>query len=350
MKHASLVGGGLVKNNIFDLTSAANRDNCFDPYAALRSRFLLCGIDLSTSDMNDGKAIAFELHQNVQRGGLNVPAYLMLFETSIVRPANASVDAYARYRKIFTWNDELVDGQRFIKLNFPNPLTVPRVDGYAERDRLCCLIAANKSVKKYDPREMYSERVRTIRWFEKHAPTDFDLYGIDWDLPPGRRDLLGKIKKGLFRYVSPTFGRTPFPSYRGKINRKRDVLQRTRFSICYENVRDIPGYITEKIFDCFFAGCVPVYWGANNVVDHIPAACFVDRRDFKNDAYLYVYLQAMNENTYLGYQQSIATFLAGDAVRPFGSEAFSETIVSTILEDMQHTVRDFPSPAQGDFD
>ena len=89
MKHASLIGGGLSKNNIFDLTNPANRDNCFEPYAALRAGFQELGIDLSTSDLNNGKAIAFELHQNVQRGGQNRNAYLMLFETSIVRPANA---------------------------------------------------------------------------------------------------------------------------------------------------------------------------------------------------------------------------------------------------------------------
>ena len=48
------------------------------------------------------------------------------------------------------------------------------------------------------------------------------------------------------------------------------------FAICYENARDIPGYITEKIFDCFFAGCVPIYWGgAPNVTDHIPANTFI---------------------------------------------------------------------------
>jgi hypothetical protein len=46
-------------------------------------------------------------------------------------------------------------------------------------------------------------------------------------------------------------------SYKGKIDSKKDTLEKYKFSICYENARDTPGYITEKIFDCFFAANSP---------------------------------------------------------------------------------------------
>ena len=46
-------------------------------------------------------------------------------------------------------------------------------------------------------------------------------------------------------------------------------------------MRDVLGYITEKIFDSFAAWCVPVYWGASNVTDYIPEGCFIDRRKFR---------------------------------------------------------------------
>lgn len=36
---------------------------------------------------------------------------------------------------------------------------------------------------------------------------------------------------------------------------------KTKHYFCFENVRDLPGYITEKIFDCFFAEYIPIYWG-----------------------------------------------------------------------------------------
>lgn len=222
----------------------------------------------------------------------------------------------------------------FRKINFPNPLKIPLVDGWQGRDRFCCVIAGNKSVRQYDPRELYSERLRVIRWYERHAPQDFDLYGIDWDLPPPMPGLIGKVYKRVWRLLSRVFRVQPFPSWRGKVERKRDVLQRTRFSYCYENVRDLPGYITEKIFDAFFAGCVPVYWGAGNVTDHIPADCFIDRRQFADTAAVHAHLKAMTEAEYRGYQERIAVFLASPAAYPFGAEYFAETVANTVVQDL----------------
>jgi len=197
------------------------------------------------------------------------------------------------------------------------------------------MIAGNKAVTQFDSRELYSERVRVIRWFEENAPDDFDLYGVDWDLPPPHPGIIGKITKRLWRYSSKWLHLVPFPSYRGKVDQKRDVLQKTRFAMCYENVRDLPGYITEKIFDCFFSGCVPVYWGSNTIADVVPSDCFVDRRNFADTASVYAYLKAMDEPTYLGYQQRIVAFLQSEAMYPFSSACFAKTIVETIVSDLE---------------
>lgn len=42
---------------------------------------------------------------------------------------------------------------------------------------------------------------------------------------------------------------------------KTAFLRQYLFNICPENT-DAPGYVTEKLFDSFEAGCIPVYWGA----------------------------------------------------------------------------------------
>jgi len=31
------------------------------------------------------------------------------------------------------------------------------------------------------PLELYTERIKAIRWFEQNHPQDFNLYGIGWD-------------------------------------------------------------------------------------------------------------------------------------------------------------------------
>ncbi len=334
MKFSVLRGNGLARNVIFDRNSLANRDDCFAPYALLRAEFYDSGIQIDTADVPQGQSLAFELHQDVQLKSKATINYMLMLETDFVKVENGNIAELNRYRKIFTWNDELIDGDRFIKINFPNPIYVHPVDGFSTRDRFCCLISSNRTLTAQDDRILYPERVRAIRWFEKNAPQDFDLYGLDWDIPTVSGTLVGKLERRLWRMLARLVTLRPFPSYRGRVMHKRDVLTRTRFAICYENVRDLSGYITEKIFDCFFSGCVPVYWGASNISDHIPADCFIDRRHFSDTGEVYRFLKAMTEQEFQGYQQSIAAFLQSDAAYPFSSEFFAETIVTTIVQDI----------------
>ena len=52
-------------------------------------------------------------------------------------------------------------------------------------------------------------------------------------------------------------------------------------SRCAWRIRGFAGYISEKIFDCFFAGTVPLYLGAPDIEDYIPADTFIDLRQFR---------------------------------------------------------------------
>lgn len=41
---------------------------------------------------------------------------------------------------------------------------------------------------------------------------------------------------------------------------KHQWLENYKFNLCFEN-SSYPGYLTEKLFDAYNAGCVPIYWG-----------------------------------------------------------------------------------------
>jgi hypothetical protein len=332
---ASFVVSGLTNNAIFDLAHQRNRDNCFYPYHLLRERLKQYGLELDTADLTHGEQVAFALHMNVQELTTQDNSYLLMLEPPQVCPQNYDSSNLVRYRKIFTWNDHLVDGNDFIKINLPNQIHVHGEDGFEKRPRFCCLIAGNKTFQTEGTFNLYFERVKAIRWFERHAPKDFDLFGVDWNMPVLHRGLLGKVERRIFKVFGRLLNLRPFPSYRGRIECKREVLTQTRFSICYENVRDVPGYITEKIFDCFFSGCVPVYWGANNITTHIPEDCFIDRRKFRDTGELYAFLKVMSEQEYIGYQHRIAKFLSSDKAYLFSAEYFAETIVKTIVQDLE---------------
>jgi hypothetical protein len=44
---------------------------------------------------------------------------------------------------------------------------------------------------------------------------------------------------------------------------KKIYLQQFQFNICSENAAS-PGYVTEKLFESFEAGAIPIYWGDEN--------------------------------------------------------------------------------------
>lgn len=59
-----------------------------------------------------------------------------------------------------------------------------------------------------------------------------------------------------------------------RIKTKLEALEQYRYSIAIEN-SSTPFYFTEKITDCFLAGCMPFYYGASNIADFFPKESFV---------------------------------------------------------------------------
>jgi hypothetical protein len=108
------------------------------------------------------------------------------------------------------------------------------------------------------------------------------------------------------------------------------VLRLYRFSICYENAV-FPGYITEKPFDCWFAGCIPVYLGAPDVSSFIPDNTYIDKRNFPNYKDLYHYMKTLSPAEYQAYLAAIESFVNSDAIHPFSAEGFADTMIRHLL-------------------
>lgn len=206
------------------------------------------------------------------------------------------------FGKIFTWDDDLVDNKRFFKFHYP--VLQQRIENIPpfEEKKFCTMIARNLG-SKY-PKQLYSERKNTVQFFED-KPKEFDLYGAQWSKK--------KTK-----------------NWRGAIPDKMAVLKNYKFSICYENTGDINGYISEKIFDCFAAGVVPIYWGASNVTDYIPENCFIDRRKFKDNQAMYAFLKKVTKEEYEKYLQNAEQFLKSEKAQVFSQEHFAKTFMKII--------------------
>jgi len=335
MLKASFYLNFYLKNKVFDINDIlVNRDNYAYSYFKLKNTFQENGFDLSTYDINsinDSKMVIYNDMPNVLPAKEDIlKSYLLLFESELIKPNNWDVEKHQYFHKIFTWDDRIIDNKKYFKINFSHLFPESINKDLSKKEKLCTLIAGNKKVAH--PLELYSKRVEAIRWFEKHHLDEFDFYGMGWDeYTSSNRYIRFLFKKSkLSKLFKPNF-----PSYKGRVDSKKEVLEKYKFAICYENAKDIPGYITEKIFECFLAGCVPVYLGANNITDHIPKECFIDKRAFDSYEKLYEFINNMPDSDYLGYLHHIEDYLRSSMSHPYAAEYFAKTIVETILDDVK---------------
>jgi len=214
------------------------------------------------------------------------------------------------------------------------PFKLPDFAAYqpSQADKFCCLIASQKY--SWVSQELYTERVRAIRWFEKNHPGEFDLYGQRWDrfFFQKKLSIVNPVLNLVYRKCPWLPRRQRFPSARGSVAAKRDILRQYKFSICYENA-SYPGWITEKILDPMFAGCVPIYQGDPGVAGFVPKEAFIDKRQFADYESLYRYLKEMPPTQYEAMRQAIHRFVHGEAIQAMGPEAFTELIVREIIND-----------------
>lgn len=227
----------------------------------------------------------------------NEKLVLILWEPPVVEPEAYKPDLLSHFGKVFTWDDDLVDNEKFFKIYYPEMR--PQIDEIIpfEQKKFCTMVA--RRLSSSHPKQLYSEREKVIRFFE-NIEGEFDLYGPEWE-------------------------KRNYKNSRGRIGDKISYLKNYKFNICYENTRDIKGYITEKIFDCFTARVVPIYWGASNITDYIPETAFIDRRKFQNTEELYNFLKSVTKERYEEYLEAAEEFLNSEKAQLFTYEQLEKT-------------------------
>jgi hypothetical protein len=339
--------------------NAKARDNCNEPYLLLKERLRELGYTIESignqalqdcakivfwnaSNITDfygfvGKAKRLRygfrgkgrnIIAEVQKKRLTDRLVLHLGEPPSVYCEQWNPKVYNQFPIIFTWNDNLVDGIKFHKYFPPIPVHVPFVEKMKfKHKKLLVNISMNKA-STY-PNELYSARLSAIRYFEKARPKNFDLFGVGWNRPPEvfKNKTLIKITSKKYEI---------FSSYCGEIGNKWEVLPKYKFALCYENICDQPGWITEKIFDIMRADCVPIYWGAPNIEQYIDPAAFIDRRNFKSNEELEEFIIKISEHQYNHYRDAIANYLASEKFKEFLSPAFVQRWINVLGLDISN--------------
>jgi hypothetical protein len=335
MKYASVLYRDYAENSLFTPGAGENNGEFYLPYTKLRERFLAAGIELNTPDVNAGREVAFELHINCRRQDPSARAYVYLYENPLIRPLNRDRAALARYAKWFAWDGELRDDPRTVPLLYPNRFDTEGWNGPEKRPLFCVLVASNKALTVVDPRDQYQARVRILDWYERNASADFHLYGRGWDRPAALPGRWGRVRNQLCKILARFApAKSPYVTWRGPVDDKIALLQKARFCLAHENCRDLEGYVTEKLFDAFRAGCVPVYVGPKEIAELVPTNCFIDGREFATPAALDAHLRTIDDAAYRGYQERIRDFLLSEQAKPFSQDHFAEVIVREILADL----------------
>lgn len=291
------------------------RDGATLPFIDLRNTLIKIGHNcvLLTSDIKlfDENAwfIACDIPQDPEIGRIinehPGKCILTMWEPPTVYLNNYETNLHKPFKAIFTLLHEMVDNIRYYPLYYPQPYLYAFDNKVQfEEKKLCTLIAGNKS--SHHPDELYSQRLQAIAFFEHHAAHEFDFYGTSWN---------------VFNH----------PCYKGAIANKLPYLQNYKFAICYENMIS-KTYITEKIFDCLHAGCVPIYWGAQDIAKYIPQQAYILREDFDSDEDLYNFLKSMTKDEYQKYLDAGKNFFASKAAQKFSIDFFINTILEKLFE------------------
>lgn len=318
---------------------SAGLDNALESFRRLKEVFESKGYEIHTSDIlppEDADILIFlEVPDfsilKCRKGPKDFPdkrCFLIILECILLRPNNFNKRFHEGYEKIFTWDDNLIalNPELYNKINFAQVFDGPINKPANQRSGFMACISGNKRMSGKG--ELYSKRLDVIKFYEKKQPLHFSLFGSGWsEFRVSSNSILRPLNFFFRRMPEIKYLR---PLYRGRVESKLATLKNFKFNLCFENYTGQNGYITEKIFDSFMAGSIPVYWGPDNIEEYIPSSVFIDYRKFKNVSECHNFLSNLDDATLIEYQKRIKNFLTSTKINIFKTEYFVNTIVNCV--------------------
>jgi hypothetical protein len=294
------------EDRLFDASDALlNRDDTLEPFIRLRSALAQQGYELHTADrlleQKSQGVIADYYSCGIMdnflslksRGNVVLRAFL-IFEPPVVDPRlyRALPEITSVFERVYLHNTEGdgyslkgVDRSRLRKLYWPQPRKEVLSEFWIRGNRLRRIVMINGNHKPASQKgELYSKRIEALVEFSRFGT--IDLYGRGWEKWWSRNSMWMPYWKNLKILMS---------IYKGSCPSKYEVLSQYTFALCFENM-SIKGYITEKLFDCLYAGTIPLYLGANDIEDLVPKNVYIDCRKFSTWNEIHNKIMRMSSN------------------------------------------------------
>jgi|SRR5450830_1069089 len=321
------------QNRLFDKDDKVlNRDDSLVPYIRLKEALAASGKILHTADflpdavnvqqVSDYYSVGVldNFQRLSQRPDIRLRAFI-IFEPPVVQPRlyKALPEIAAAFDEVYVHNTQGcgyslagVDQSKLRQLYWPQPVNDVREVYWENRQRQRRIVVINGNHKPPSrDAELYSKRIEVMASLAQGGL--IDLYGRGWERWWSRASMWWPYWKNR---------RTLMSIYKGACDSKYEVLSQYNFSLCFENM-SMPGYVTEKIFDCLYAGTVPLYLGAPNIADLVPAEAYIDCRQYSS-------WQEMEDQVMALSKERIAEIR--DAGRAFLRSANGQRYYNSLLE------------------
>ncbi len=334
----------LLNNKVFDPSEATKISHTYLPTCYLFNEAKNNGIDFITPDVyfslsEKPKKVFMITHlkstytSKLIEAGV-VPLILTCQESPFIATrfymGLKKYSAKFKYSFVFSGMKKMLSNKTIYKqMFFPESYSSINENPLDYKDRLFLVVISSakgvgsliksvllKLIYGFGVKEIYPERRRSIKFFSQKQ--GFDLYGFGWDKANFKDLKREDIDK----------------CYRGTVIDKVKTLSQYKFVLCFENAI-FPGYITEKIFDPMFAGCVPVYFGAPDIEKYVDKEAFINFANFKNYDALYEYLLVIDENQYNNYLSNIKKYLNSENYKKFTQEYYAKQCLDIITQEFQ---------------
>jgi hypothetical protein len=307
-------------DKLFDVSNPVlNRDDSLLPYALVKEEYARAGIEMHTGDLLPAKPAAMKcdyyslgmldgIQELKKRDDVNLRAFV-IFEPPVVEPRlyHALPELTAAFNQVYVHNVhgdgyamDGVDASRLRKLYWPQPRHDVILDYWERRERQRRIVVINGNhVPRKVPNELYSKRIEAMAALASTGK--IDLYGRGWERWWSRASMWWPYWRNRRALMS---------IYRGACASKYEVLASYDFSLCFENMA-MQGYVTEKIFDCFYAGTIPLYLGASDIENLVPRDAYIDCRKFTNWHDMLNYVENLPQDIISSMREQGRAFIRG---------------------------------------
>lgn len=311
------------EDRLFDIANPVlNRDGTLEPLYRLHSALNEQNIDVHTADfLLDGKIkgsvndyYSLGLLDNypklIGRENIRLRSFLILEPPAVAPKLYRALPKLTRHFERVYLHNTLGDGyslrgvdqSKLHKLYWPQPNRDVIEPWWSNHDRQNRIVVINGNhIPRSFRGQLYGKRIEAMAHLSKLGVVD--LYGRGWDQWWSHRSMWPPYWRNY---------RTLMSIYRGSCESKYEVLSRYRFSLCLENMA-MAGYVTEKLFDCLYAGTIPLYLGATDIESLIPSGVYVDCRHFGSWEEMGNKVMNMQDNETASMREAGRAFIRSEA-------------------------------------